>query len=471
MADAPVPGVHPVERRRILPPYSLGSLEDYADIGGGRGLEAARSMGPERTIEFVVRSGLRGRGGAGFPTGAKWGSVARAGGARHYAVCNAAEGEPGTFKDRALLRANPYAVLEGLLIAAEAVGASETYLALKASFAPETEAVSRALVEIEKAGWLGDLTVSLVAGPEEYLFGEEKALLEVIEGNDPLPRWLPPYVHGLFATAPQLGWEASVPGSDGAAGLEANPTLVNNAETLAHTAWILAHGAGEFRELGTESSAGTLICTVVGDVRRSGVLEVPMGTPLQSVLDACGGAHPGREVRAVFSGVSNAVLSAADLDTPLTHEAMTAAGSGLGSAGFVVYDDTACMVEVASTLSRFLHVESCGQCPPCKLGTGAITAALDTIRDGSGSNRDLDRIEESLRIVTDGNRCYLPVEELSLVSSVLRTFPGDFAAHIDGSCPVGGRKIPPPKILDIADGIATYDPNQERKRPDWTYSE
>ncbi|HLU43064.1 MAG TPA: NADH-ubiquinone oxidoreductase-F iron-sulfur binding region domain-containing protein [Microthrixaceae bacterium] len=464
-----------MDDNRLLHDPPLSSLEEYMAVGGGNGLAGARHVGSKATIEEITAAGLRGRGGAGFPTGVKWRSVASGASGTRYAVCNAAEGEPGTFKDRALLRANPYAVIEGLLIAAETVGATEAFLAMKASFTPELEAVRRALTEIEEADWLGGITITVVTGPEEYLFGEEKALLEVIEGKEPLPRWLPPYLHGLFSTGPQLGWQAA-PSPDPAAlseegGPDPNPTLVNNAETLAQAAWIMANGRDAFRSLGTEESPGTVICTIVGDVAAPGVVEVPMGTTLREVLQRCGGPKEGHRIKAVFPGVANAVLGEAALDTPLTYEDMEAAGSGLGAGGFIVYDDSACMVEVVHTLSRFLWVESCGQCPPCKLGSGAITAALDRIRTGGGSDADLDTIEEHLRIVTDGNRCYLPVQEQTLVSSVLRTFPEDVAAHLDGWCPSSRREIPTPKLVDLVGGEATYDPRQELKRPDWTYAD
>ena len=180
----------------------------------------------------------------------------RAAGRHRYAVCNGAEGEPGTFKDRAILRANPYQVIEGLAIAALTLGAPEVFIALKASFGPERERVTAAVTEMEQAGLVGDLSVGIVAGPEEYLFGEEKALLEVIEGNDPLPRWLPPYVHGLFATAPQLGWQAHEPEAGHTRGHESNPTAVNNVETLANVAHVLANGADWYRSLGTADIAG-----------------------------------------------------------------------------------------------------------------------------------------------------------------------------------------------------------------------
>lgn len=447
----------------LLPEAPITTLDGYRADGGGEGLERARALGPDETIAEIDRAGLRGRGGAGFPTGRKWRGVRDAGGV--YAVANGGEGEPGTFKDRVILRSNPYQVVEGLAIAAFAVGAREAFLGLKASFELERELVTAAVQEMSAAGMLGGLPVTIVAGPEEYLFGEETGLLEVIEGRDPMPRWLPPYLHGLFATAPQLGWE---PQATRGAPSGANPTLVNNIETLANVPHILARGAAWFRSAGTEASPGTVVCTVVGDVRSPGVVEVPLGTPLRDVLETAGGPEPGREVKAVFSGVSNQVLTGAQLATPVSYEGFAAAGSGLGSAGFVVYDETACMVEVAAAYSRFLWVESCGQCPPCKLGTGAITGALDRLAALEGSDDDLEEIHHQLTIVSSGNRCYLPVEEQHVVGSVLRAFPEDFAAHLEGRCPAP-REIVVPKLVDITADGAVYDERQMRKRPDWTY--
>jgi NADH-quinone oxidoreductase subunit F len=453
----------------LLPERPVASLADHIAARGGEGLARARGMSPGALVQEIQLSHLRGRGGAGFPTGTKWSSVVSGGSGTRYAVCNAAEGEPGTFKDRALIRANPYVVLEGLLIAAHAVGAEAAYIATKASFARELDRLTAALAEMADAGWT-DRPVHIVTGPEEYLFGEEKALLEVIEGNEPLPRWLPPYLHGLFATMPQLGWESSAVDPDAPAQAGANPTLVNNVETLANVVHIMANGPEWFRAIGTAESSGTVCCTVIGDVSRAGVVEVELGTPLSDVIGRCGGPATSRSVRAVLSGVSSSVITADRLDTPVSYEAMAAIGAGLGSAGFIVYDDTTCMVEVAAMLSRFLHVESCGQCPPCKLGTGAITDALDRILTGAGSDADLSIISERLRIVTDGNRCFLPVEEQQLISSILREYPEDFATHLEtGRCP-RPRRLEIPKIVDIADGVVTYDSRQARKRPDWTYA-
>ena len=456
----------------LLPTEPITSLVAYlATDTGGQGIRRARDLGAAATIDEVLRSGLRGRGGGGFPTGQKWAGVAAQTGGRRYLVCNGAEGEPGTFKDRALLRANPYQLVEGLVIAAFAVGADEALICLKASFEREIAGVTRAVQEFQAAGICTDCKVTIVAGPEEYLFGEEKAMLEVIEGNEPLPRWLPPHLHGLFATAPQLGWQSHDRQPGQMAGSGSNPTMVNNVETLSNVPHILARGAVWFRSMGTAGSPGTIVTTVVGDVIAPDVGEVEMGTPLRAVIDAVGsGVTPGRTVKAVFSGVANAVVTAADLDVPVSFEGFHAIGSGMGSAGFIVYDDTACMVDAAYRFSRFLSIESCGQCPPCKLGSSAITEHLERLETGAGDDRDLSAIAGWLEHVTDGNRCFLAVEEQVMVSSILRAFPDEFAEHIElHRCP-RPRRLPIPKLVDLADGRAVYDESFWRKQPDWTFA-
>jgi NADH-quinone oxidoreductase subunit F len=296
-------------------------------------------------------------------------------------------------------------------------------------------------------------------------------MLEVIEGKPPLPRWFPPYEHGLFAASPQEGWEASAHGTAPRTD-EPNPTLVNNVETLANVPHILARGTDWFRSMGTPESPGNVVATVVGDVVAPDVGEIELGTPLRAVIDAVGsGVAPGREVKAVFSGVANPVLTAAQLDAPLSYEGLAAAGSAMGAAGFIVYDDTACMVAVAHRFSRFLSVESCGQCPPCKVGSGEITALLERIEAGAGDDHDVAAIGGWLRRVTDGSRCFLAAEEQAVVSSVLRAFPEEVAAHLElHRCPRPDHR-PIPKLVDLAGGRATYDEGYWRKRPDWTYAE
>ncbi len=462
---------HRVEPNLLLPGRPFGSLDDYLAVGGGRALRAVLERGAEWVLEELERAGLRGRGGGGFPAARKWRSV-RAGGAAvgdRYVVANGAEGEPGTFKDRPLMRANPYQVIEGLAVAATVVVAREAFIAVKASFGPEIEALERALEEMAAAGLLCDAPVSLVGGPEEYLFGEEKALLEVIEGNDPMPRWLPPYLHGLFATTPQEGWSAGVGPLEHAERAGSNPTLVTNVESLANVPLILTRGADWYCSIGTPETAGPLICTVVGDVAHAGFGEVEPGTTLREVIERIGGgARDGHAVKAVLCGVSNPVLTADALDAPVSYEGLASAGGGLGSAGFVVYDDTRSMLAVARMVSRFLYVESCGQCRACKYGCGEITRRLDTLADAHGELLDVEVIGQRLQSVTDQNRCFLGEEEQRVISSLLREFPNDFVRELEGAAPL--EPLPVPKILDIHDGIATYDENEMRKQPDWTYT-
>ena len=454
----------------LLPETPITSLEAYRAAGGGRGVVRAQELGPEATRAEVLASGLRGRGGGGFLTGRKWDGVATQPAARRFLVCNGAEGEPGTLKDRALMRANPYQLLEGVIIAAFAIGAEAVFICLKERFTVEREAVTRAVQEMQAAGICTDCEVTIVAGPNEYLYGEEKAMLEVIQGGAPLPRWFPPHEHGLFATAPTTGWEGTS-ASPGAAGMESNPTVVNNVETLSNVPHILANGADWFRTMGTAESPGTMVATVVGDVVAPDVGEVELGTPLGAVVDAVGsGVLPGRTLKAVLNGVANEVLTAASLDAPLTYEGMKAAGSALGSAGLIVLDDTACMVQAALVCSRFLYIESCGQCPPCKRGSGEITTRLERIELGAGTPDDVAEIQSWLDRVTDGNRCYLAVEERVVVTSILQAFADELDEHLTlGACP-RPRPLPMWTLLDLADGVATYDEAFWRKRPDWTYA-
>ncbi len=464
----------------LLPPAPLTSVADYRDFGGGSGLARAIEIGPDQAIREVALSGLRGRGGAGFRTGRKWETIFRASGTTKYVVCNAAEGEPGTFKDRTLMRYNPYQIVEGVAIAALVMGAREAFLCLKASFRREVETMTRAVAQMEAAGLTGDgdLVMTIVEGPDEYLYGEEKAMLEVIEGKAPLPRLFQPYERGLFETGVQMGWEATpsdpearLDGLDPARPAEAHPTLVNNAETMANLPRILANGAEWHRSMGTEASPGHVICTVVGDVVRAGVAEIELGMPLENAIRQIGGGpRPGHRVKAVLSGVSNAVVTSDELDTPLTYERMAKIGSGLGSAGLMVYDESACMVDLAHALSRFLYVESCGQCPACKFGTGEITAYLERLIELRADDRDIQTIGARLQTVADGNRCAIPLEERALISSFLRCFPEEFADHLEGRRCAGRHDMTVPKIVDIIDGVAIYDEKQRHKQPDWTYA-
>ena len=445
-----------IEPRRngfLLPDEAIETMDGYLAAGGGRGLRAALDVGAQATLALITSAGLRGRGGAGFPTGRKWTSVRDGGSGTRFVVVNAAEGEPATCKDRTLIRRDPYRVIEGAAIAAFAVGAGTIYVATKRSYRREVDALRDAAVAFTGTGLLQQLNITIVEGPDDYLYGEEKALLEVIEGRDPLPRLLPPYELGLFASNSPIGWEAG--SRPVAVGAESNPTVVNNAETFACVAHIMANGAEWFRSMGTAASPGTIIASVVGDVPRPGVHEVEMGTPFSELLARCGGPLPGRSFKAAFSGVSNPVLVAPAFGTPLTYEDFAAAGSGLGAAGFVVYDNSVNMTEVALAMSRFLATESCGQCPPCKQGSLAITDHLDDICAGRADDRVLGALEALLASVTNANRCFLGAEEQIVVSSVLRAFPGDVAALLEGRVK-SRRQIQVPIIDDITDDGAVF---------------
>ncbi|MCU1502748.1 MAG: putative NADH-quinone oxidoreductase subunit 2, partial [Ilumatobacteraceae bacterium] len=364
-------------------------------------------------------------------------------------------------------RRDPYRIVEGAAIAAFVVGAGTIYLVTKHAYGREVEALTRAAVELSGTGLLQELSINIVQGPSEYLLGEEKALLEVIEGREPLPRLLPPYLLGLFATEPAGGWEAeSVALRERSS---PNPTVVNNVETLASVTHILSNGVDWFRTMGTAASPGNILVTIVGDVVHPGVHEVPLGCPLDRVLDACGGPLPGRQFKAALSGVSNPVLPAQHFATPLTYEHFAALGTGLGAAGFVVYDDSVNMTVVAHAVSRFLSIESCGQCPPCKQGSLAITDRLADIINGNVRDAVLGDLEALLRSVTDANRCYVGTEEQAVVSSIMRTFPHDLTDFMEDRV-VAPRIVDIPLIEDIDDdGTVTYDLSHRRKRPDWTY--
>jgi NADH-quinone oxidoreductase subunit F len=431
------------------------SFDEYVAAGGGRGLEIALRAQPDAVIDEVRKSGLRGRGGAGFPTGEKWRSIRTTGTGTRFAVCNGAEGEPATFKDRLLLRTNPFQVLEGLAIAAYAVGAERCYVGVKETFTEEIEAVGRALEEMDAADALGGVPFEVVPGPDLYLFGEETGLEEVVEGRLPLPRLARPFMLGLFAAAPNE-----------------NPTLINNVETLANVPHILAEGPDWLRSSGTETSPGTMVFTVCGDVRQEGMFELPLGTTLRELVEGrAGGPAEGRSVKAVFPGASNTVIIPEQLDTPLDFDSMRQVGSGLGAGGFAVFDDSACMVRAAHLYSRFLWVESCGQCPACKFGTGEVTSALDSIESGRGSDQDLELILVRARGSTDGQKCALPTGESLLIQSVVQVFGDEFRGHLGTVCALP-RELTFHKIVgwDAENARFRYDLAYAGRQPDWTSS-
>ena len=455
--------------QRVLDPEPVETLDAYLRAGGGKGLDAARKLGPAATVEEVVASGLRGRGGAGFPTGRKWAAVAanESTAARPSIVVNASEGEPGSFKDRMLLRRNPYRIIEGAVIAAEALDAERIVFAVKASFEPEIDRLDRALQEVAGAGWT-DRPTLIVRGPAEYLYGEETALLEVIDGRKPFPRIAPPYRRGVDDVGPDpvsgAGSVMATPGGQTPAG----PALVNNAETLANVPGILANGATWFREAGTPESPGTIVCTVSGGGRQAGVAEFEMGTPLREVIETIGGPAP--RVKAVLSGVANPFLPAALLDTPVTYEAMASAGTGLGAAGFLVFSDADDLAAVAAGVARFLAVESCGQCTPCKQDGLAIADILTRIVCGEAAPGDADELPSRVTTVGDEARCALAGQQERVIGSLLSLFPDAVRDHLeDAAAPDDPVLIG--SLVDIVDGRAVVDEHQRAKQPDWTFDE
>ena len=457
---------------RVLDAHPVASWDDYVATGGGAGLAAAAELDPVEVIAVIKASGLRGRGGAGFPTGVKWQTVLgnESFTAPTSVVVNAAEGEPGTFKDRTLLRTNPYRVLEGALIAAYAVSAPRVVVAMKGSFERELERMRTAVEELREARVATDVTISVVEGPDSYLFGEETGLLEVIDGRGPFPRVAPPYRRGIepedrnrernMASNVQLATES---------GRAESPALANNVETLAHVSQILAHGADWFRELGTEHSPGTFIATVSGDTTLAGVGEFPMGVTLQQVIDDLGGA-PKEQHRyvAAVSGTANAMIPAERFDTPVTYEHIRDIGSGLGSAGFLVFDEETDLVAVAAGIAHFLAVESCGQCEPCKSDGAAISTHLDMILSNDGSPRTLAALSSLSSTVSNGARCGLGRQQEDVTTGALKLLRTEFREHVQGRRPPVERVTIAP-IADLAGDEAILDDRYADKNLDWTH--
>jgi NADH:ubiquinone oxidoreductase subunit F (NADH-binding) len=463
---------------RVLDAAPISSLAEYGKQGGGAGLRVARALAPDDLIATIERSGLRGRGGAGFPTGRKWRTVvANASPVEDTSVVvNAAEGEPGSFKDREIVRRNPYRVIEGALIAAHAVGASKVIIGMKRTFTRDIARVRAAIEEIADAGWIDDIACEVVEGPPEYLLGEETALCEVIDGRAPFPRIAPPYRRGVDEIV-----ESSADIDDhssSAAHVElaapnkmsiAAPTLVDNVETLANVAMILAHDVDWFRSLGTDDSPGTVVCTVSGATTRAGVGEVAMGTPLrEAIMEIGGGVGDGHDIAAVLQGVSAAVISPEQLDTPLTWEAMAGIGSGLGATAFIVFDDTTDPVQIAAAASRFLAVESCGQCTPCKQDGLAISDALERMCRREAETTDLDLVRDRITTIADSARCSLATQHQTLVGSLLAAWPEAFEQRAQNA---RSRAAPAPvlPIHDLVDGAAALDIEQLDKQPDWSH--
>lgn len=452
----PTPDLTPY---RVIPPTPLDDFAAYRAFQGGSLLErldAAGGVDPEAAIAALEASGLRGRGGGGFPTGTKWRSLYENPAPRKFVVLNAAEGEPGSFKDRWLLRHNPYAVLEAMTVAAWILDCDLAYIGIKKAYKRERERLEAAVLEMADLDLFGALEFEIVEGPDEYLFGEEKALLNTIDGQGPFPRepHYPPYEWGIEPTA-----------------ASPNPALVQNVESMARATTVLLHGAAGFAALGCAGTRGPLLVTLSGAVANPGIYEVEAGRSLRDILDAEGGGPSGPAPWVgALPGVSFPILVADRFDTPLDYTALDEAGSGLGAAGFVLLDATASIPRVATQVARFLAVESCAQCHACKLGLTTAYQELAAIDPRLGADRDhLRRAEEWARSAPNGNRCNLPVQGASIVPSLLEDFPEVFAAGEDGGEPA---EFYLPKFID-------YDPLRRRfrvdrrhlrKRMDWSYA-
>lgn len=433
-------GTLPAENRVVLQRAGLidpNSIEDYILNEGYQALGKVLSeMKPEEVITQVSKSGLRGRGGAGFPTGTKWGFVAKTKGDQKYVVCNADESEPGTFKDRLILEGDPHAILEAMTIAGYAVGASEGYIYVRGEYALAQERLARAIAQAEDMGFLGDnlfgtnfsFHLHIHSGAGAYICGEETALLESIEGRRGEPRSRPPYptTNGL--------WQ--------------KPTLVNNVETLANIPPILRNGPEWYRSIGTPSSPGTKVYTMLGNINVTGLVEVPMGVTLREVIAIYGkGMKDGKTFKlAQTGGSSGSIIPASLQDTPMDFDSFNKAGVALGSGALLICDDDTCVVDLAKVLMNFFRVESCGKCNPCRIGNQRAYEILTNISEGLGSLKDLDDLKSLSDNLYELSNCGLGQTSGTPLRDILNYFRAEVEAHIrlkvcpTGVCPMSGRR-------------------------------
>jgi len=415
--------------KRAETPGYTGSLAEYEAQGGYQGLaKALREYQPEALIELVKRSGLRGRGGAGFPAGMKWGFIPKAPGPK-YLCCNADESEPGTFKDRQLIEQDPHQLLEGILIACYAVGILTAYIYCRGEFALGYRTLDRALQEARAAGYIGrdilgsgvDIEVHLHRGAGAYICGEETGLIESLEGKRGQPRLKPPF--------PALE------------GLYRRPTVVKNVETLCNLPHIVVRGAEWFAGIGTPKSTGPRLYSVSGHVQRPGNYELPINVSLRELIFThAGGMRDGRRLKAVIPGGSSApVLTDQHLDVTMDFESLATAGSMGGSGGVIVMDETTCMVRVGEIVTRFYHHESCGQCTQCREGTAWLHKALARIERGQGRPGDLETLLDVCDNMKGKTICVLSDAAAMPVESYLKYFRDEFEQHIrDRACPLRG---------------------------------
>jgi NADH-quinone oxidoreductase subunit F len=407
-------------------PEGRENLSSYQARGGYDALIRALKGSAEEVIKIVSEAGLRGRGGAGFPTGKKWQFTRDAPEQPRYLVMNGGEDEPGSKKDRVLLENLPHLVLEGAILAAYAVGAGKIYLYINARYDAATKSIQDAIEEAKSAGYLGknilgsgfDLEVELTAAPHNYVAGEDTAVIEVIEGKKALPRQKPPFpvTVGLFG----------------------KPTLVNNVETLANVAPIVLHGADWYRKFGTAESSGTMIFSLGDDVNRPGVYELAFGTPLKFLIEDCGGGMKGdKKIKAILPAApSSAFLLPEKIDTPLDHNSMRDAGSALGCGVVRLIPEGTCMVEEVLKISEFFTAESCGQCPACRMETSTLTMMLKKVQAGQGGQPILEQFGKIIAFNRGKGFCSLIGMPGPPIESAIKLFPADFEAHLTtGKCP------------------------------------
>jgi NADH:ubiquinone oxidoreductase subunit F (NADH-binding)/NAD-dependent dihydropyrimidine dehydrogenase PreA subunit len=397
------------------------SIDDYIAADGYKGLAKARTMKSAEIIDIVKESGLRGRGGAGFPTGKKWEFVAAEKNEQKYIVCNADEGDPGAFMDRAILESDPHSVIEAMIIAGYAVGANKGFIYVRAEYPTAVAHLEAAIKQARERKYLGggfDIEMRLGAGA--YVCGEETALLKSIEGKRGEPNPKPPYPANC--------------------GLYGKPTLINNVETLSNIPQIILNGASYFNRYGTEESKGTKVFAVSGNVKKSGLVEVPCGTAIDYVVNKiCGGAMPGRTIKAVqIGGPSGGCIPADMFGTSLDYESVTKAGAILGSGGLIVIDDKTCIVDFAKFFIKFSCDESCGKCTPCRIGNRKLLDIYDRITAGNGEETDIAKLENLSHTIIDTSLCGLGQSSPNPVLSTLRHFRSEYEEHIkDKKCRAG----------------------------------
>ena len=408
------------------------NIEEYIARDGYMALEKALfELKPQQIIDIVKASGLRGRGGAGFPTGLKWETAAKVKSDVKYIVCNADEGDPGAYMDRSTIEGDPHSILEAMMIAGKAVGSTKGYIYIRAEYPLAIERLKVAIEQAKAMGLMGDkilgsdlsFDVEIRLGAGAFVCGEETALLKSIEGNRGMPIPKPPFpaIKGL--------WD--------------KPTIINNVETLANIPVILTKGAEWFASIGTEKSKGTKVFALTGKINNSGLIEVPMGTTLREIIfDIGGGIRNGRKFKGVQTGgPSGGIIVEKDLDTPISYESLVALGSMMGSGGMIVMDEDDCVVDVSKFYMEFCVDESCGKCAPCRIGTNQMQAILSKISKGKGEEADLDRLERIGKAMTKASLCMLGGSAANPTMGTLRHFREEYLEHIrDHKCRAGKCK-------------------------------